>query len=177
MINKSVEEPWIRVRLFLMVVLGEERLGTHSFQDREEEGKYPDHGSSGGYRVHGLWFMQPRTLTPRRGRKYCFRGGGMLEEAMSLDGIFSLPSPCLLDPGWKQPTRSQDMGGPGIRILRPDPGFLPCLLQLPLPSSWEGEAVLRKSQGHWKREPECDSAQLCVLGQVTQLLGARLKQG
>ena len=37
-----------------MVVFGEERLGPRSFQDRDEEGKHPDHGSSGGYRVHGL---------------------------------------------------------------------------------------------------------------------------
>lgn len=81
----------------------------------------------------------------------------MLGEAVSLAGIFFLPSPCLLVPGWRQPTRCRDMGGPGIRILHPDPGPIPCLLQLPLPSSWEGEAVLRKRRGHWKPEPECDS--------------------
>lgn len=67
-----------------MVVLGEERLGPCSFLDREEEGRHPDHGSSGGYRVHGFWFMQPRTLIPRRGRKHSFRGSGMLGEASFL---------------------------------------------------------------------------------------------
>lgn len=79
---------------------------------------------------------------------------------------FPLPSGLRLEAAKQEPGH----GRTGIRILHPDPGFLPCLLQLPLPSSWEGEAVLRKRRGPWQREPECDSAQLCVLGQATQLL-------
>lgn len=55
---------------------------------------------------HGFWFMQPRTLISRRGRKHCFRGSGMLGEASFL-------SSCLLDSGWRQPSRSRDMGGQG----------------------------------------------------------------
>lgn len=91
------------------------------------------------------------------------------EEVGCWERHLSLPSPCLLDSGWRQPSRSRDMGGQGFVscILIQVSSLAFCSFPFPLLGR---EAVLRKERGPWQREPECDSAQLCVLGQATQLL-------